>query len=196
VSWSDNLVKGLSRVREDYVLMCLEDLLLCGPVEVDRLEATLAWVQRHRPNQVRLNPSEPAYRPHDDFVGLVPPGAPYRTSTVLTLWKRDVLSAVVKSGENAWQFETVGSARSDVFGGFFSTHGRCFAVVNGVVKGKWERCAFRRVHALGAPIDVAARPVMTWAEGVRCTAINARARCFKTVPWQWRRALRRLGSKY
>jgi hypothetical protein len=192
VSWSDNLLKALEAVREEYVVMVLEDLFLCEPVDLERLSEIFAWAHAARPNQVRLNPTEPPYLRTGELVGEVPPGAPYRTTTVMTLWKKDVLRSLLRSGENAWQFEIDGSERSDCFDGFYSTYGRCFAVINGVIRGKWQRFAVQRLRMLGIAAEVSARPVMTSRETLRVHYIAMRARAFKWIPWRHRRTLRRL----
>ena len=191
-SWSDGLKKALRRIDEEFVLLWLEDLFLRGPIDEARVEAVLTWARKTRPNHVRLNPTEKPYAPYDSVVGLVPPGAPYRTSTVLTLWKRTVLDAILKEGENAWQFELQGSERSDAFDAFYSTPVKCFPVLNGVIRGKWRRDAVRCLKSLGAPLDLSERPVMSGAEMIRFGALVARNRIFKLVPWRYRRGIRRL----
>jgi hypothetical protein len=192
VSWSDNLALALERIPEEYVLLFLEDLLLCSAVDESRLQRIFGWVHQHRPNHVRLNPSERPYAPFDETVGLVPPGAPYRASTVLTLWKRDVLGAILNPGENAWEFEIRGSERSDPFDRFYSAHEKCFSVVNSVIRGKWEPAAVRRVGSLGAPVELRARPVMNPGEALHFALREARAKAFKVVPWKVRRTIRHI----
>jgi hypothetical protein len=191
-SWSETLKRALSCVEEDYVLLWLEDLFLCGHVDDHQVEKVLQWVEVARPSHVRFNPTERPYAPYSRLVGRVPPGAPYRTTTVLSLWKKDVLSALLLRSENPWQFELLGSYRSDAYEDFYSTHYRCFPVINGVIRGKWQPSALRRLRTLGAPTDPGARPMMNRREAARFAFLTIRARLFKLVPWRLRRRLRRL----
>lgn len=192
VSWSDNLLKALSDVPEEYILLSVEDLFLCGPVDAEYLRRILDWVRENRPDHVRLNPSERPYRKHDDTVGWMPEGAPYRTSTVLTLWKKAVLASLLRSGESAWEFELLGSGRSDQYRGFYSAKRKVFPVINGVIKGKWQPIAVRRLKTLGIQVDRPARPVMNGTEALRFLFHLVRSRVFKLVPWSIRRGARAL----
>ena len=191
LSWSGNLLKALEAVDEEFVLMFIEDLFLVAPVQRERLEAVMAWAAEARPNHVRLNRTEPATRPHNALVGEIEPGAPYRTSTVLSLWNKQALLSLLKAGENAWQFEFQGSVRSDALGQFYTVHQDCFPVTNGVIKGKWTRQAVLKLQAQGVTLDLDHRPVMTLGESLRFGLIRIRAAVFKCVPWKLRRSLRR-----
>ncbi len=189
-SWSDNLLKALATVQEDYVLMYIEDLFLVEAVQGPLLAKALAWAEQHRPNHLRLNCTEPPTRRCDDLVGELEPGAPYRTSTVLSLWNKAALVQLLLPGENAWQFEIRGSQRSDSMDRFYSLYQDCFPVLNGVIKGKWTREAVARLAAQGAPLQLEARAVMSVREAARFQFHTFRSKIFKLVPWRFRRRLR------
>ena len=190
LSWSDNLKTALKVIPEEYVLMFIEDLILVEPVRVEALAKVLAWTAEHRPNHVRLNRSEAATHRCNDLVGEVAPGAPYRTSTVLSLWRKETLEQILKSGENAWQFEILGSQRSDAYPEFYTVHDNCFPVLNGVIKGKWTRQAVKQLTKHGITLDLQSRSVMNWPETIRNHALSLRAQIFKLIPWKARRIIR------
>ena len=190
VSWSDNLSRALAAIEEDYVLLFLEDLILKAPVDRRLLTAAMEWARANLPDHLRLNASERPDERVNSRLGRIREGSHYRTSTVLTLWKKSVLSALLRPGESAWQFELVGSARSDAYPRFYSTYADCFPVINCVIKGKWRPSAVRALAAQGVSVDLAARAPMTRGQDLAFRARELRSRVFKLVPMRYRRSVR------
>ena len=95
------------------------------------------------------------------MLGSIAAGDIYRTSTVLSVWKKTVLLDLLKSRENPWQFEVLGTVRSDKYDGFYSTNRQIIRFINGVIKGKWERGALTKLSQLKVQIDPGRRSVMT-----------------------------------
>lgn len=189
-SWSDNLSKALDLIAEPYVLLFLEDLMLLSRVDSRLLSRAMEWVRDNRPQQLKLNATERADERVNDIIGRAREGAIYRTSTVLSLWKRDVLLSLLRPGESAWQFEIDGSSRSDAFPGFYSTYRDCFPVVNSVIKGSWRRRAVRALAARGIEVDLAARARLTAGAELGFLLREMRSRLFKLVPMGYRRRFR------
>jgi len=190
VSWSDNLRAALARIDEDFVLLFLEDLLLNAPVDPVRLEPLLHWVVQNRPDSIRLNCTERPTSRLTDQIGHVAPGAIYRTSTVLSLWKKETLLDLLKPGESAWEFELKGSERSDRYEGFYSVYADLFPILNGVIKRKWVPAVVERLAELGIQVDLGRRPMMTSREVLKLKAGICRTRVFKLLPWRMRRRVR------
>jgi len=190
LSWSDNLGRVLRSLRHEYVLLFLDDLMLTGPVATADLASVLQWAAAAKPNYVRLNPTERPPLRSNTLVGEVPPGALYRTSTVLSLWRRGVLESLLKPGESAWDFELLGSVRSDAIPGFYATWRAHFSVVNCVIKGKWDPHAVRALRQLGVDPDLRARGAMNRIETVSFRIAQARSTIFRAFPWRYRRKLR------
>ena len=190
VSWSDNLSSALDLIPEDYVLLFLDDLVLKGRVNTALLSEALAWARSVRPDHLRLNATERPDERVDGIVGRIREGAIYRTSTVLTLWRKQALRSLLMPGESAWQFETKGSERSDSMKSFFSLYKNCFPVINCVIKGKWRRDAVRVLRAQGAMPDLSSRSVMTRREAANFAARQLRSMLFKLVPMRYRRVVR------
>jgi len=190
VSWSDNLSCALDLIPEDYVLLFLDDLVLKGPVNTALLSEALAWARSVRPDHLRLNATERPDERIDGVIGRIREGAIYRTSTVLTLWRKQALRSLLKPGESAWQFEIDGSTRSDAMPHFYSTYRDCFPVINCVIKGKWRRKAVRELRAQGVVPDLLSRLVMTRREAALFAARSLRSMLFKIVPMRYRRVMR------
>jgi hypothetical protein len=166
VSWSDNLRKALTRLKEDYIFLFIEDLFLTGVVDSERVLSVLEWMLEADANYVRMNPYPPPDRNINDIVGVVSKGAVYRTSTVVSVWKKEVLFDLLEPGESAWDFEVYGAVRSDGYDRFFSTKEVQFPVLNTIVKSKWHTGVVKKIHSLNLDvhIDLTRREMMTTKE--------------------------------
>jgi len=192
VSWSDNLLKAGALLPHDYLLLFIDDLFLIDYVQTEKVEEVCHWLLDAKANYVRLNPSVPPDGPGNDLVGSVSKGTLYRASTVLSVWKREVLLSLLKPGENAWQFEGRGSLRSDRYDAFYSTRESLFPVLNGVIKGKWDRTALRRLSALGVSLDLRQRGCMTVIESSLLFLQRLRFRVLHLLPAAQRRKIKHL----
>jgi len=190
VSWSDSLALSLRALPAEYVLLFLDDLLLCRRVDSRELVHWSRWVRQRGGNCLRLNGSPPSDRRLDSQVGVVSPGTLYRASTVLSLWKRDLLLDLLVPGESAWEFEIAGSVRSDAHAGFYATRTLRLDVVNAVIRGKWDPTALSRVRALGVEPDLSRRQVMTRLEQARLGFLRLRSWGLNRFPPRWRRPVR------
>ncbi len=52
-----------------------------------------------------MNPWPKPDKHYSQLVGIVSKGTIYRTATVLSVWKKDILLDLLKVGESAWDFE-------------------------------------------------------------------------------------------
>ena len=192
VSWSDNLRLALDRVDEPYIVLAIEDQFFCGHVDSTAVNAVLAWVLDHEPNYVRLLPTPRPDGPYDDLVGVVSRGTVYRASTVYCVWKKTALVGLLRSGEDAWEFEIKGGERADALDDFYSVWKPCFPVSHGVIRGRWLPGELRRLRRLGAEIDPARRPVMTPLQVAAFRLAQLRSRLLRVAPAGWGRRLRSL----
>jgi len=191
ISWSDNLHKGVNKLKEDYIFLFLEDLFLIDFVETNKVLKISKWILESNANYVRINPS--AVKPDKKFnelVGIVSKGTIYRTSTVLSVWKKDILLNLLKAGESAWDFEIYGSLRSDIYDGFYATWGEYFSIINAIIKGKWQRKAIRKLNSIGIEIDLNKREIMTFEETIKYYFSRKRSGLLKLFPARYRRKLK------
>jgi hypothetical protein len=193
-SWSDNLIKALNTIDEEYVLIVIDDLFMVNHPREERLNEVLDWIGTNNPNYVGLNSKPKPDSPFNDLVGIVSPGSLYRTSTVMAVWKKAVLLDLLKPGENAWEFEVYGSTRSDICEGFFSTWQELFPVDNGVIKGKWKRSAIKRLESLGVSLQLNKRKVMTAWETFTFTCAKIRNAGLQWFPARYRRRIKKIFS--
>lgn len=193
ISWSDNLIKAIDAINEEYVLLFIDDLFLCAPVDTNGVLQVFGWINSHKPNCVRMNcyaDSLPVEnkpdKPFNSLVGMVSPGMNYRVSTVLTVWKTGFLRSMLLCAENAWEFEINGTRRSDRFDGFFSTWRNYFPVVNCVIRGKWRKGALRKISALGVSIPADKRAVMSHTEELALYLKERRSYVLSLIPRRYR----------
>jgi len=199
LSWSDSLCRGVNQLKEEYIFLFLDDLFLYDFVETNKVLKVFNWILESNANYVRMNPSQKPDKPYNEFVGIVSKGSIYRTSTVLSVWKKGILLDLLKAGESAWDFEVHGSVRSDSHDGFYSTWEGCFQVVNCVIKNKWDRNAVRKIRSLGINIDLTKRHVMSKSEMMILYFQEIRSKLFKTIiPAKYRRKIKDviLNGKY
>jgi hypothetical protein len=191
-SWSDNLIKALDTIEEEYILMLIDDLFFTNYVRRESLHEVFTWIGRVKPNYVRLYPRPKPDKPYNDQVGIVSPGRLYRTATVMSVWKKTVLLDLLKPGENAWDFEVYGTIRSDKYDGFYSTWKVLIPVVNGVIKGKWQRSAVKCIESLGAPLQLNKRKIMTLYETIVFFVVVMRSWALQRFPSRYQRRIKNL----
>jgi len=190
VSWSDNLLTALDKIKEEFILMWIDDLFLLKKVNTETLECICKEFVKVEGNYLRLNPTVKADSSFNEYFGVTSKGTVYRASTVLSLWRKDVLQKLLKPGESAWDFEIYGTLRSDKYGGFYAAYKNHFSVLNCVIKGKWQRNALKKISLPGIDIDADKRSVMTIKEQFITELLWIRNKIFMLVPSRYRRQLK------
>lgn len=197
-SWSDNLRLGLDHIPEEYVFLLLDDLFLIGKVDEKEVVRLFKWVVDSKVNYLRMNPYPRPDKAFNESVGVVSKGTIYRTSTVLSIWKKQVLKSLLVPGESAWDFEINGSIRSDSLDGFYSTEEILFPHINGVIKGKWDRKALKLISRIGVELNTQKRCVMGRKESFFLYFRRKRTFLLHLLPSRHRRAIKNfmLGGKF
>jgi hypothetical protein len=185
-------MRALEEVDEEFVLLFLEDLILEQPVSTKRVAHLFNWLKGASGNCLRMNPSPPPDGACNELVGIARKGGLYRASTVMTLWRKSVLSALLRDDESAWEFEIRGSERSDEFVGFYAAHDKTFSFINTIARGKWGRRALRRVRRLGVDPDLTARGVLSHMAEWKGRLFEVRSTVLAHFPARWRRTIRRI----
>lgn len=197
-SWSDNLLLALKQIPEEYVLLHIEDLFLIDFVDSKKVEQFFNFAIKNNVNYLRMHASPQPDQPYNELVGVVSRGTIYRTSTVMSLWKKSFLCKLLKSGETAWDFEIYGTIRSDAYGGFYSSYKSLFPIINGVIKGKWRRSVVKKITKLGIRLNLVKRPVFSRKEEFKFMCRQLRSWLLNFIPAKYRRKIKEciLGKKY
>lgn len=192
ISWSDNLLFALKNIKEEYVLLYIEDLFLIENVNSHKVESLIQRCMTERWNYLRLNPTPEGDCRVDDMVSSISPGSVYRSSVVFSVWKKDVLMNLLRKGESAWDFEEIGTPRTDEIDGFYASNHTLLPSCNTVIKGVWEIEALNVIKKLGIEPDLIARRAMTFREFGFWKLKQMRSLFFHLLPHRMKRSVREL----
>lgn len=189
ISWSDNLLKGIEDLKNDYILILLEDLFFNKKISNNYFNQISNWVDKNHPNYLRLCTSnKPNY--FDDLIGEIPKITPYKTSMMPSIWKKSFLQELLIKGESAWDFEIIGSKRAYNCGGFYAVYNDFISYNNGIIKGKWRRSIVRQSNYYGLNKKHLLRPVMTLREEYKYSLRKIRSYIFNKLPNKLRLVLK------
>lgn len=181
--WSSNLIKALVRVKEPYVLLLLDDLILTQYVNNGRVNNALNWVISQGFNYLRFCPrSYKGTRYNILGIGEITKKSFYRASTVGCLWKKEVLVNLLKEGETAWEFEHYGSIRSNRYDHFYITKDRFLPLINSVIRGKWHPDFLNFLKREGFVIQSGSRTALTCRETAKHNLLRLRSTIFSKLP--------------
>tara|TARA_B110000503_G_C7164453_1_gene421218 strand:- start:1668 stop:2447 length:780 start_codon:yes stop_codon:yes gene_type:complete len=139
ISWSNNLQLALNEIETPYVFILLDDCFINNKIDNEHLQEIFSDFLDNDGNYLKFiaQPKSP-YKTRSPFFNELPKGALYRSTAVFAIWKVDVLQKLLKSDENAWEFEEAGSIRSDAFSNFFVVNKNFFKdPIHGIVKGSF-----------------------------------------------------------
>lgn len=200
-SWSAELRAVLKQVPTSHVLLMLDDFFLRKAVNQLQIERCFQGLIERDGNMLRLHPHPGAdiRLPGESLFGLVAKGAPYRVSAQSAIWRKPALEALLVDGESIWEFECVGSRRSDAYDGFYSVWHPVMPYWHHVVeRGKWFRWEAKRFSRMDIGCDFSRRAVMTRSEQFRWFLKKGYYTVYCAVPWRLRRRFRwlHLSSKF
>ncbi len=161
ISWSDNILKALGKVKTKYVLIILEDFFLSEPVDEKRL-----WTLYESMKNEGVGYTQVAAvgveifkkgKPHKTLKGVRHKArfGIYRPSLEAAIWRKDNLEWLVRPGESAWDFEVRGNERSQGMREPFLTvvEDAPMKYINAVDKGWWKDHAFNYVKKQGIELS-------------------------------------------
>ena len=161
LTWSDNLIKSLNVIREKYVLLTFDDLFLINKVDNVFFESLVNRAIKNNFNYLQFYRSISHGRRLDNMIFKKARCTRYKNSTIWSFWKKDVLLALLKKEENAWEFERNGNIRAYRYTDFYSTRINSIPFVNGIVKGRWNPLVKNKLKHMGLSISEN-RPTLTW----------------------------------
>ncbi len=180
ISWSDNLSKALKLINSEYVMLFMDDLLITNKISNDYFFKIKNWIDNNKPEYLKLNNSNKPEK-FDDLIGKIPKKSSYKTSTMPSVWKKEILKKLLKKGESAWEFESKGSLRAYDYNNFFSVNKNFINYKNSIIKGKWQKNL-----NLNPDINKTARPVMNIYEQTIYNLKVLRSKLFNFLPAYFR----------
>ncbi|MBN2286921.1 MAG: hypothetical protein JXQ26_09735 [Tissierellales bacterium] len=190
-SWSDGVIKTLSRLKEryEYALITLEDLVLMEKVDNAEFTIMVETFKKLDGNYLKFIRKPRPTNKVNSLFGEIKPGSLYRPTCVYAIWKIETLLKLLVDAENAWQFERFGSIRSDKYDGFYVVYEDFFKVSNTVVKGKWVPKEKEKIEQLGYSIDSSKKTLSR----IEATKLRLNTYIFniftRLIPWKYRRSI-------
>ena len=178
-SWSDNILKCMSKIEEEYVILIFDDVFLYKKINTkDILKYTNIAVENHW-DYLRLSPRPKYDEKISDGIGRIYKNRLYRTSTVWSLFKKETLIDLLDVSESAWSFEIEGSKRSDKYEEFYAVDKIILPYLNGVVKGKWVASVYNYLYRNGFNVSNANIKKMNLFETFKYNLIKIRSILFE-----------------
>ena len=114
-------IKTIKKSKSDIILFFLDDFFLTKDVRVDLFNKALSIIKSDKTiASITLfdHPSENEYGcdEYNDWFVVKKNDAKYCVTTQVSLWRKSYLLKVLHAGENAWEFEKLGSLRHQHYG--------------------------------------------------------------------------------
>ena len=116
VPWGKRLIKTLKNIDSEYILFMLDDFYLLNAVDQKRIDECIKWMEEDKNIAVfsfwrtrQPNIKDGKY-PHFERR---PQNGSYRLNCQAAVWRREKLISYIRPHENPWQWEILGSKRSE-----------------------------------------------------------------------------------
>lgn len=148
--WATSYKKILQQISEPYIFVWMEDAFLTSQVSPKDFRSAFELLAQPNSTHIHFRPIPVPDSVISNVFGVHEKAAPYRTHTV-GFWNKNALSNLLLSGENAWNFEIMGSYRSSYQDGYYSLLKPPFIFVHLVEKGRWikdglDYCRAHNIH--------------------------------------------------
>lgn len=185
IDWSSSIRKCLQQLKEEYVLVLFDDVLLSQKVDQKRVAPVFKWLSCNKPTYLRLRPVPKPDERITKEIGRYRETTLYRTA-VLGIWRRTSLEQLLVDGESAWQFECNSVARATHDPNFYGVYQKnLLPYVHGVEKGRWVPSAYQWLLCFGGPMSKH-RPVMSGKEVLINTFAHLKEYFFNHAPSSFR----------
>ncbi len=164
-TWYEMLMAGVQKADTPYVMLFMDDYLLCDYVRNEDVEKYIKFVKLYKAANIRFHWSEmlkPKTFTKNHSFDFYKPGSAYSFSTQAGIWDVSFLKKYIKSEWTPWDFERKGSVDvRDNLQPLLGTKEYAFPYIEGVRKGKWMKQGYELCRRLGIHLDLEKRPVMT-----------------------------------
>ena len=136
-NWSDTLKKGLLEIDKKRIFFIFDDSFI-ATINLEEVELIFKIAVENDLDSVALRRKEfDRGKRFNKKLYKLTATTKYRNSLFLNLIKKDLLIGLLKSGENAWQFEKDGNIRSKNYDFYSVYETHLVSYYHGIVKGKW-----------------------------------------------------------
>lgn len=163
-SWSDNMLKCLDLIEEEYIILSFDDLFLFKKIDNSLVNLYYNDLVKNNWDYLRLHPSPKPDYSINKYYGKIAPNRPYRCSTVFSFFKKTTLQNLLVDTESAWEFENNASIRSNNYENFYVSKKVVIPYLNAIVKGKWIPPVYKNLKKEGFISNLCSFPIMTKSE--------------------------------
>ncbi len=186
LDWSTDLLRILSKIKQQHVCVWLEDLFLIEPVDTKSFIECFTFMQQHNAAHIHLMPAiKPDKITDGGSFGIYDKNSPYRV-TAPGFWNKKYLEKLLIPGENPWNFEIMGSYRSSYFEGFYTHLSPVFSFIRVVDKGKIRRDAYNYCLNHGIQLDLTNRKVFGLYDKLLSDIQGTIFKFMISIPWHVR----------
>ena len=168
-NWSSSLKKALKKINENYVIIILEDFLITHYVDSIQIKELWQYMMEKNAACLRIFPCPGPDKICKDNanVGVIVKGAPYRSSTMVAIWDKEILLTLLQNGETAWEFELKGTKRTNNLDRLFlsvinSNNPPIQYICTAITRGKWMPEVPDFLKKEGIHIDFGQRGFWKW----------------------------------
>src|SRR3954464_583642 len=157
--WATNMDAALKSITQPYILYFQDDYFLTGPIRDEQLAGDFADAFEQNAASFCFyarSQTEPGFQPLNERFGVVPSNSDGRTRLQVTLWKKEVLQAILRPGESAWNMEARASERTRDLLAISYRHRRNAPIpylMSAIVRGLWTPQALRLCRESGFEIQ-------------------------------------------
>ncbi|MGI8820264.1 MAG: hypothetical protein ACR2ID_05275 [Chthoniobacterales bacterium] len=152
--WATNMQLALAQIDTPYLLYFQEDYFLTAPVDPEQIARDFRYAVEKKAAALcfrDLSALEPEFGRTAERIGVVPSESKGRTRLQVTLWQRLALAGILEPGEDAWEMEARGSARTRDLAMLSYTRNAGAPIpylMSAIVRGLWtpEAHALCRAH--------------------------------------------------
>lgn len=184
--WSSSLRAILEQISTPYVFLWMDDIFPIGSINSSDFIETVDFMKKHKAKYVHIDS-----KPKPDKIiekgkyGVYEQGAPYRVTT-FGFWEVAALKELLIVGESPWNFEIMGSYRSQYVDGFYCTMELLFPRLHVVEKGGIFRDAYIYCKEHGIVLDTQKRSVLSNEKNILSGIQKVYFNTVIKIPWRIR----------
>ncbi len=190
--YSTNISLILKEIKTPWLIFWFEDAWISSKVDTKYLLKIINLAISENVGSLKLTDDYPwVYSDNEvDIIAPIPKGVKYRGAIGMSLYKKDLLKAMIRPGESAWELDK--SVRTNLMSDkfyAFTTYGLkkpIFVFQHAVVKSKWTYTTPKFLKKYGFEILVKSRKKESFFEYMYGNIYQLRLTLFKLFKLYWK----------